>query len=72
MNNIINQEIKVEYPKFCKDFNILENLQKKYNKRFFTKANCIKEKPKRLLGHNGIIFLQHSLTRSNNLLGVSA
>jgi len=67
MNNIIDQKIKDEYLKFGKDFNILENLQKKYNKRFFTKINCIKGKPKRLLGHNGIIFLQNSLTRSNNL-----
>ena len=47
--------------------NIIKNFQKKYDKRFFKKVDCTKEKPKRLLGHNGIIFLQHSLTRSNNL-----
>lgn len=63
----IKQEIKKEYSKFAKDFSTLENLEKKYNKRFFTKLVCTKEKPGRLLGHNGIIFLQHSLTRSNNL-----
>lgn len=67
MKNEIKQEIKKEYSKFAKDFSTLENLEKKYNKRFFTKLVCTKERPKILLGNNGIIFLQHSLTRSNNL-----
>lgn len=67
MNNIINQEIKDGHPELGKDFDTLENLQIEYDERFFTRVNCIKEKPKRLLGHNGIIFLQNSLVRSNNL-----
>lgn len=59
MNNIINQEIKDGHPELGKDFDTLENLQIEYDERFFTRVNCIKEKPKRLLGHNGIIFLQN-------------
>lgn len=67
MNNIINQEIKDKHPEHGKNFYALENLQIEYDKRFFTRVNCMKEKPKRLLGHNGIIFLQNSLVRSNDL-----
>lgn len=65
----IKQEIKKEYSKFAKDFSTLENLEKKYNKRFFTKLVCTKVKPKRLLGHNGITFLQNSLTVLHQIRG---
>ena len=61
----INKQLIKKYPSI--EFIELEKFKLEYQKRYFKYVDFKKEKSKRTLGRNGILFLSKSLGRSRSL-----